>query len=76
MHANHASKLRLSTGGRNARRRVSEQLHFRYQDSGFESVLNDGSLDAPEDIPAGAQRADVHFRGGAMQLVGRQGAAA
>jgi hypothetical protein len=73
MHANHASKLRLATGGRNSRLRVSDQLHFRYQDSGLESVLNDGSLDAPEQMPAGAHRADDYFRCGAMQLAGRSG---
>lgn len=76
MHANHASQLRLATGGRAARLRVSAQLHHVYQDAGIEPALNDGSLDAPEVMPAGAACADAYYRCGVMQLVARVGAAA
>lgn len=76
MPATHASKLRLATGGRAARLQVSAQLHAAYQDAGFEPALIEGSLDAPERMPAGAARADDYRRCGAMQQAGREGAAA
>jgi hypothetical protein len=76
MSATHASLLRNATGGRAARLQVYGHLADSYQDSGLLGALMEGSLDAPEQLPAGAARADDYDRCGAMQLAGRPGAAA
>lgn len=41
------------TAGRASRLAVSGALAFAYQDSGFESALTGGNLDAAEQMPAG-----------------------
>ncbi len=53
------------TAGKASRRAVSGLLHFIYQDSGFEDVLNSGNLDAPEAAPAGSHvsRYEIRSRG-------------
>lgn len=75
MHSNHVSQLRLATGGRTTRLQVYSHLADTYQDSGLLGALMDGSLDAPERMPAGAARADDYRRCGAMQQAARMGVA-
>ena len=65
----------LVTGGRAARLMVYDHLAYAYQDSGLLGALMDGTLDAPEHMPAGAARADEYRRSGVMQLATRSGAA-
>lgn len=50
--------ITIATGGRAAKTGVYDNLAWIYQDSGLLGSLMCGVLDAPEQIPAGASRAD------------------
>jgi hypothetical protein len=54
---------------------VYDNLAYAYQDSGLLGALMDGTLDAPEHMPAGAVQADEYRRSGVMQLATRSGVA-
>ncbi len=48
----------IITGASASRQAVAALFAFAYQDSGYEKELMDGVLDAPEQMPAGAHRAE------------------
>lgn len=49
------------TAGKASRLAVSALLAFAYQDSGFESALTSGNLDAPDAAPAGSHTYNRDF---------------
>ncbi|MRW88821.1 hypothetical protein GJ699_02350 [Duganella sp. FT80W] len=63
------------TAGKASRLAVSGLLHFDYQDSGFEDVLNSGNLDAPEQAPAGSHISRYQIAGRSRNSVAPQLAA-
>jgi len=63
------------TAGKASRLAVSALLAFAYQDSGFESALTSGNLDAPEVAPAGSHVSRYQIAGGRRNSVAPQLAA-
>lgn len=63
------------TAGKASRLAVSAMLAFAYQDSGFESALASGNLDAPEAAPAGSHISRYQIAGRRRNSVAPQLAA-
>lgn len=63
------------TASKASRLAVSALLAFAYQDSGFESELTSGNLDAPESTPAGSHISRYQIAGGRRNSVAPQLAA-
>jgi len=60
------------TAGRASRLAVAGALAFSYQDSGFESALASGNLDAPEHQPAGSHISAYEIAGRGRNRVAPQ----